>query len=123
MTELEKIQDEAEKLRELIREAHGATKDLRAAVKDARECYHAMTEEVLHDEWTAAQAEIARVFKDANDRDVKEIDGRLSRMIRYLTESGIVRGEKLIEREEKTGFMLFGHTKDGSTPQGAMKLK
>lgn len=123
MTELEKLEKAAEQLRELIREANGATKDLLAATKGAKSAYHSLTSEALHTEWEAAQAEIARAFKHANDRGVKEIDGRISRMIKYLTSAGMLsNGQEMIDREERTGFMVFGHTNDGSIPEGSTKL-
>jgi hypothetical protein len=63
---------DAEQLRELIRSAHETIKDLRAAIREAREIPHAIDRDAIYRQVDAIAAERAGVYTAAVDRAEKE---------------------------------------------------
>lgn len=74
----------AEELRELIRDAHAAAKDIRAAVKDAREVTDKLAPQLVEDRLTKAIEEgleqYVETVKTAMDQAVEKVDREFQKL-------------------------------------------
>jgi hypothetical protein len=92
MSELDRLEAAAGECREMIREAHAATKDLRAAVREAKAELHALTRD-----------EVAGHIQLEVHRQLEELDERTREAINAATQKVIAEfdrfGESLLGKE------------------------
>jgi DNA topoisomerase VI subunit B len=92
MSELDRLEGAMTECREMIREAHAATKDLRAAVREARQEMRAL-----------ARDEVAAQIKPEVSRQLEELGERTSEAITAATQKVIAEfdrfGESLLGKE------------------------
>jgi hypothetical protein len=92
VSELDRLEAAAGECREMIREAHAATKDLRAAVREAKAELHALTRD-----------EVAAQIQLEVSRQLEELDGRTREAISAATQKVIAEfdrfGESLLGKE------------------------
>lgn len=74
----------ADELRELIREAHGATRDLRAAIRDARAVAPAIVSEHLDAEVKRAVDKLGETTEKAMDASVAKVNREFDRLADIL---------------------------------------
>lgn len=74
-------QQEADELRELIREAHGVLKDLRDEEKAARLMVRSLVIGVIMEEVSDATATMHRVINEAMDINVKSVNDEFERVL------------------------------------------
>ena len=92
MSELDRLEAALGECREMIREAHAATKDLRAAVREARQEVRALAT----DEVTAhLQAEVSRQLADLDERTREAITAATQKVISEFDRFG----ESLLGKE------------------------
>ncbi len=78
MSELDRLEAAMGECREMIREAHAATKDLRAAVREARQELRGLA----HDEVAAQmQVEVSRQLEDLGERTREAITAATQKVI------------------------------------------
>ena len=90
MSDLDRLEAAAGECREMIREAHAATKDLRAAVREAKSELHALTRE-----------EVAAHIQLEVSRQLEELDERTREAISVAT-------QKVIAEFDRFGEALLG---------------
>jgi len=92
VSELDRLEAAMSECREMIREAHAATKDLRAAVREARQEARAL-----------AADEVAAQIRAAVSRQLEELDERTREAISAATQKVIAEfdrfGESLLGKE------------------------
>ena len=92
VSDLDRLEAAAGECREMIREAHAATKDLRAAVREAKSELHALTRE-----------EVAAHIQLEVSRQLEELDERTREAISVATQKVIAEfdrfGESLLGKE------------------------
>ena len=92
MSELDRLEAAAGECRELVREAHAATKDLRAAVREAKKELRAL-----------AQDEVAAHIQLEVSRQLEELSGRTRDAVSAATQKVIAEfdrfGESLLGKE------------------------
>ena len=93
MSDLDRLEAAAGECREMIREAHAATKDLRAAVREAKSELHALTRD-----------EVAAHIQLEVSRQLEELDGRTREAISAAT-------QKVIAEFDRFGESLLGDRK------------
>ena len=92
MSELDRLEAAAGECREMIREAHAATKDLRAAVREAKAELHALT----RDEVAAhVQLEVSRQLEELDERTREAISAATQKVIAEFDRFG----ESLLGKE------------------------
>ena len=92
MSELDRLEAALGECREMIREAHAATKDLRAAVREARQEVRALAT----DEVTAhLRAEVSRQLADLDERTREAITAATQKVISEFDRFG----ESLLGKE------------------------
>ena len=78
MSERDRLEAAMDECREMIREAHAATKDLRAAVREAKQEMRA----VAHDEAAARiQAEVSRQLAELGERTSEAVTAATQKVI------------------------------------------
>jgi hypothetical protein len=90
VTERDRLDAAMEECREMIREAHAATKDLRAAVREARQELRAL-----------AQDEVAAQIHSEVSRQLAELSGRTGEAVTAAT-------QKVIAEFDRFGEALLG---------------
>ncbi len=90
MSELDRLQAAMDDCREMIREAHAATKDLRAAVREAKQELRAL-----------AQDEVAADIRAEVSRQLGELGERTSQAVTAAT-------QKVIAEFDRFGEALLG---------------
>jgi chromosome segregation ATPase len=92
MSEQDRLEAAMNECREMVREAHAATKDLRAAVREARQELRAL-----------ARDEVAAQIQTEVSRQLEELEGRTSEAITAATQKVIAEfdrfGESLLGKE------------------------
>jgi hypothetical protein len=92
VSELDRLETAISECREMVREAHAATKDLRAAVREAKGEIHAL-----------AKDEVAAHLRLEVSRQLEELDGRTREAITAATQKVIAEfdrfGESLLGKE------------------------
>ena len=92
MSELDRLEAAVGECREMVREAHAATKDLRAAVREAKKEVQAL-----------AKDEVAAHVQQEVSRQLEELDERTSEAITAATQKVIAEfdrfGESLLGKE------------------------
>ena len=92
MSELDRLEAAMNECREMVREAHAATKDLRAAVREARQELRAL-----------ARDEVAAQIQLEMSRQLEELEERTSEAITAATQKVIAEfdrfGESLLGKE------------------------
>ena len=92
MSDLDRLEAAAGECREMIREAHAATKDLRAAVREAKTELHALT----RDEVAAhIQLEVSRQLEELDERTREAISAATQKVIAEFDRFG----ESLLGKE------------------------
>ena len=92
MSDLDRLEAAAGECREMIREAHAATKDLRAAVREAKGELHALT----RDEVAAhIQLEVSRQLEELDERTREAISAATQKVIAEFDRFG----ESLLGKE------------------------
>ena len=92
MSDLDRLEAAAGECREMIREAHAATKDLRAAVREAKSELHALT----RDEVAAhIQLEVTRQLEELDERTREAITAATQKVIAEFDRFG----ESLLGKE------------------------
>ena len=92
MSDLDRLEAAAGECREMIREAHAATKDLRAAVREAKGELHALT----RDEVAAhIQLEVTRQLEELDERTREAITAATQKVIAEFDRFG----ESLLGKE------------------------
>src|SRR5262245_33119469 len=92
VSELDRLEAAAGECREMIREAHAATKDLRAAVREAKGELHALT----RDEVAAhIQLEVSRQLEELDERTREAINAATQKVIAEFDRFG----ESLLGKE------------------------
>jgi hypothetical protein len=92
MSDLDRLEAAAGECREMIREAHAATKDLRAAVREAKSELHALT----RDEVAAhIQLEVSRQLEELDERTREAISAATQKVIAEFDRFG----ESLLGKE------------------------
>ena len=92
VSELDRLEAAAGECREMIREAHAATKDLRAAVREAKSELHALT----RDEVAAhIQLEVSRQLEELDERTREAISAATQKVIAEFDRFG----ESLLGKE------------------------
>lgn len=92
MSELDRLEAALGECREMIREAHAATKDLRAAVREAKQEVRALaTEEVT----AHIQAEVSRQLEELGERTREAITAATQKVISEFDRFG----ESLLGKE------------------------
>jgi hypothetical protein len=100
MSELDRLEAAIGECREMIREAHAATKDLRAAVRDAKREVHDL-----------AKDEVAAQVQREVSRQLEELGERTSTTIRAAT-------QKVIAEFDRFGEALLGKETYWQTASG-----
>ena len=101
MSELDRLEAAIGECREMIREAHAATKDLRAAVREAKREVHAL-----------AKDEVAAQVQVEVSRQLEELGERTSEAVTAAT-------QKVIAEFDRFGESLLGketYWKNGERP-------
>jgi chromosome segregation ATPase len=92
VSELDRLEAAISECREMVREAHAATKDLRAAVREAKSEIHALTKD-----------EVAAHIQLEVSRQLEELDERTREAITAATQKVIAEfdrfGESLLGKE------------------------
>ena len=92
MNELDRLEAALSECREMIREAHAATKDLRAAVREARQEVRALaTDEVA----STIQAEVSRQLEELDERTREAVTAATQKVISEFDRFG----ESLLGKE------------------------
>ena len=92
MSDLDRLEAAAGECREMIREAHAATKDLRAAVREAKSELHALT----RDEVAAhIQLEVSRQLEELGERTSDAVTAATQKVIAEFDRFG----ESLLGKE------------------------
>ena len=92
MSELDRLEAAMGECREMIREAHAATKDLRAAVREARQELRALAQEEVA---AHIQAEVSRQLEDLGERTSEAITAATQKVIAEFDRFG----ESLLGKE------------------------
>jgi phage protein D len=92
VSEVDRLEAAISECREMVREAHAATKDLRAAVRDAKSEIHALTEDEV-----AAQIrlEVSRQLEELGERTQEAISAATQKVIAEFDRFG----ESLLGKE------------------------
>ena len=98
MSELDRLEAAMNECREMIREAHAATKDLRAAVREARQELRAL-----------ARDEVAAQIQPEVSRQLEELGERTGEAITAAT-------QKVIAEFDRFGESLLGRRPTGKRP-------
>lgn len=110
MTKSSRGESPDEQLRELIREAHGACRDLNVVLRECRELKAQLVKEVHETAAEAANIALARIFREFQDN----ANAQSAELNRYVREAQkhIVSSltEFVIRRDEKTGNVVFKFT-------------
>ena len=95
MSELDRLEAAMSECREMIREAHAATKDLRAAVREARQEARALTADEV-----AAQirAEVSRQLEELGERTGEAVTAATRKVIAAVAEGDMLRTQLAILR-------------------------
>jgi len=92
VNELDRLEAALSECREMIREAHAATKDLRAAVREARQEVRALaTDEVA----STIQAEVSRQLEELDERTREAVTAATQKVISEFDRFG----ESLLGKE------------------------
>ena len=92
MSDIDRLEEAVSECREMIREAHAATKDLRAAVREARQEVRALAK----DEVTAqVQLEVTRQLEELGERTGEAVTAATQKVIAEFDRFG----ESLLGKE------------------------
>lgn len=92
MSELDRLEAAMNDCREMIREAHGVTKDLRAAVREAKQELRALTEDEVA---AQIQSEVSRQLEELGDRTREAVTAATQKVIAEFDRFG----ESLLGKE------------------------
>jgi hypothetical protein len=92
VSELDRLEAAAGECREMIREAHAATKDLRAAVREAKAELHALTRDEVG---AHIQLEVSRQLEELDERTREAISAATQKVIAEFDRFG----ESLLGKE------------------------
>lgn len=92
MNELDRLQAAVGECREMVREAHAATKDLRAAVREAKKELHALAEDEVA---TRIQLEVSRQLEELGERTSAAVSAATQKVIAEFDRFG----ESLLGKE------------------------
>ena len=92
MSELDRLEAAVSECREMIREAHAATKDLRAAVREAKRELHDLAKNEVA---AQIQAEVSRQLEDLGERTGVAVDVATQKVIAEFDRFG----ESLLGKE------------------------
>ena len=105
MSELDRLEVAVGECREMVREAHAATKDLRAAVREAKQELRAL-----------AQDEVAAQIHGEVSRQLEELGERTSEAVTAAT-------QKVIAEFDRFGESLLGKETYWQTASGRRSVK
>ena len=92
MSELERLEAAIGECREMIREAHAATKDLRAAVREAKRELHALAKDEVA---ARVELEVSRQLEDLGERTSEAVNAATQKVIAEFDRFG----ESLLGKE------------------------
>jgi phage protein D len=92
MSEADRLEAAISECREMIREAHAATKDLRAAVREAKGEIHALAKDEVS---AQIQQEVSRQLEELGERTQEAITGATQKVIAEFDRFG----ESLLGKE------------------------
>lgn len=92
MSELDRLEAAADECREMVREAHAATKDLRAAVREAKRELRALAQDEVAAE---IHAEVARQMEELGERTREAVTAATQKVIAEFDRFG----ESLLGKE------------------------
>lgn len=92
MSELDRLEAAMSDCREMIREAHGVTKDLRAAVREAKQELRSLTEDEVA---AQIQSEVSRQLEELSDRTREAVTAATQKVIAEFDRFG----ESLLGKE------------------------
>ena len=92
MSELDRLEAAMGECREMIREAHAATKDLRAAVREARQELRALAQEEVA---AHIQVEVSRQLEDLGERTQEAVTAATQKVVAEFDRFG----ESLLGKE------------------------
>ena len=92
MSELERLEAAIGECREMIREAHAATKDLRAAVREAKRELHALAKDEVA---AQVQLEVSRQLEELGERTSEAVSAATQKVIAEFDRFG----ESLLGKE------------------------
>ena len=92
MSELERLEAAIGECREMIREAHAATKDLRAAVREAKRELHALAKDAVA---AQVQLEVSRQLEELGERTSEAVSAATQKVIAEFDRFG----ESLLGKE------------------------
>ena len=125
MSELDRLEAAAGECRELIREAHAATKDLRAAVREAKR----ELQDMAKDEVAAhIQREVSRQLEELGERTQEAVSAATQKVIAEFDRFGesllgketywqTASGRRAVTRPD-TDVVPPGIQPEGSSPEG-----
>ena len=92
MSELDRLEAAIGECREMIREAHAATKDLRAAVREAKRELHALAKDEVA---AQVQLEVSRQLEELGERTTEAVTAATQKVIAEFDRFG----ESLLGKE------------------------
>jgi hypothetical protein len=92
VSELDRLEAAVSECREMVREAHAATKDLRAAVREAKSEIHALTKDEVAEN---IQLEVSRQLEELGERTQEAITAATQKVIAEFDRFG----ESLLGKE------------------------